>query len=63
MLASGTDASAASLQVGYQSASQFSRECRRLFGKAPSQDISRLREEGLAQPREPQRGYLRRARW
>lgn len=46
MLASRMDATSASLQVGYLSASQFSREYGRLFGSAPSRDIARLRERG-----------------
>lgn len=39
-----TDASTASWKVGYQSASQFSREYSRFFGSAPTKDIARLRE-------------------
>ena len=35
-------------RVGYLSASQFSREYARFFGSAPTKDIARLREEGLA---------------
>lgn len=46
MLASRMDATTASMQVGYMSASQFSREYSRLFGIAPSRDIARLREQG-----------------
>lgn len=52
MLASRMDATTASLQVGYQSASQFSREYGRLFGSAPSRDITRLREQGGLPPQE-----------
>lgn len=44
MLASRMDVTTASLRVGYQSASQFSREYGRLFGNAPSKDIAQLRE-------------------
>lgn len=40
------DAGAASRQVGYASASQFSREYSRLFGITPSKDLARLREPG-----------------
>uniref|UniRef100_UPI00137AB00B helix-turn-helix domain-containing protein n=1 Tax=Deinococcus alpinitundrae TaxID=468913 RepID=UPI00137AB00B len=40
------DAGAASRQVGYASALQFSREYSRLFGTTPSKDIARLREPG-----------------
>jgi AraC-like DNA-binding protein len=37
------DATTAAYQVGYESASQFSREYRRLFGAPPMQDIKKLR--------------------
>ena len=46
MLATGIDASAAGMKVGYLSASQFSREYARHFGSAPTRDMSRLREGG-----------------
>jgi AraC-like DNA-binding protein len=46
MLARMLDAGAASRQVGYLSASQFSREYGRFFGTAPTRDIARLREGG-----------------
>lgn len=38
MLVQGADASAAAYNVGYESASQFSREYARQFGEAPSRD-------------------------
>ncbi len=38
------DAGTASWRVGYQSASQFSREYGRFFGSAPTKDIARVRE-------------------
>ena len=50
MLSSRMDASAASRHVGYQSASQFTREYGRLFGRAPSKDVAQLREEGQLSP-------------
>jgi AraC-like DNA-binding protein len=37
-------------QVGYESPSQFSREYRRQFGAAPSQDATRLRDSVVADP-------------
>ena len=46
MLFQALEASAAGRQVGYVSASQFSREYARLFGRAPTKDIARLRSEG-----------------
>ena len=48
MLAHGMDASTAAFRVGYESASQFSREYRRLFGHPPAQDMARLREPAVA---------------
>ena len=45
MLSIMMDAGAASQQVGYLSASQFSREYSRFFGSAPTKDIARLRNE------------------
>jgi AraC-like DNA-binding protein len=48
MLARMLDAGSAGRQVGYLSASQFSREYARLFGSAPTRDIARLRQDGVA---------------
>jgi AraC-like DNA-binding protein len=48
MLSTGMDANLACQRVGYVSASQFSREYARHFGSAPTRDMSRLREAGLA---------------
>lgn len=39
----GLKASAAAMQVGYESASQFSREFKRFFGLTPGEDAARLR--------------------
>ena len=39
------DAGAASQEIGYLSASQFSREYSRFFGSAPTRDIARLRQD------------------
>lgn len=43
MLSKNIDASSAALLVGYESASQFSREYRREFGDSPQRDIKRMR--------------------
>jgi len=48
MLSRMMDAGMACRQVGYLSASQFSREYGRFFGNAPMKDIARLREGGMA---------------
>jgi AraC-like DNA-binding protein len=44
MLAESLDAAEAGFQVGYDDASHFSREYRRLFGDPPLRDIHILRE-------------------
>ncbi len=43
LLSESLDAGTASRRVGYESASQFSREYRRFFGSPPMQDIEHLR--------------------
>lgn len=43
MLAHGRGAAAAGFEVGYESATQFSREYRRLFGQPPARDVSAAR--------------------
>jgi AraC-like DNA-binding protein len=48
MLSTMMDAGTASRQVGYQSASQFTREYGRFFGSAPTRDIARLREQDVS---------------
>lgn len=49
MLIEDIDVATAALRVGYESASQFSREYRRHFGEPPARDIARLRASpGLA---------------
>jgi AraC-like DNA-binding protein len=45
MLADRLDASSAAFRVGYESASQFSREYSRQFGAPPMRDIAALRQE------------------
>ena len=48
MFADGIECATAGHRVGYESASQFSREYRRLFGAPPRAEISRLRETGAS---------------
>jgi AraC-like DNA-binding protein len=43
LLKRNIDAGSAAVLVGYESASQFSREYRRLFGAPPQQDVRRMR--------------------
>jgi AraC-like DNA-binding protein len=44
MVHEGANAGVAALQVGYESASQFSREFKRLFGEGPAAEAERLRK-------------------
>jgi AraC-like DNA-binding protein len=39
MMTEGLDAASAAFEVGYESATQFNREYRRLFGPPPMRDI------------------------
>jgi AraC-like DNA-binding protein len=45
LLSGGTSAEAVAFEIGYASASQFSREYARLFGQPPRRDAERVREE------------------
>ena len=47
MLGEDLDAASAAFRVGYEDASHFSREYKRLFGQPPLRDVERLREEAL----------------
>jgi AraC-like DNA-binding protein len=53
MLSGVMDAGMAGNRVGYLSASQFSREYARLFGRAPKKDVARLRKQGFDAIRGP----------
>jgi AraC-like DNA-binding protein len=47
LFAGGIECATAGHRVGYESPSQFSRECRRLFGAPPRIEVARLREIGI----------------
>lgn len=49
LLAADHDAARAAFAVGYESASQFSREYSRMFGLPPARDAGRLRHQGAAE--------------
>ncbi|MCF6371281.1 AraC family transcriptional regulator [Rhizobium halophilum] len=49
LLGASGDATRVAFSVGYESASQFSREYARLFGLPPARDAARLRAEAVAQ--------------
>ena len=46
LLGEDLDAASAGYRVGYEDASQFSKEYKRLFGEPPMRDVQRLREGG-----------------
>lgn len=50
MLRNGLNVSTASLQVGYESPSQFSREFKRLFGLTPSDEVMRMQQSFALPP-------------
>lgn len=48
MILDGMDAASAAFNVGYESASQFSREYSRFFGQPPMRDVKVRRLAGIA---------------
>jgi AraC-like DNA-binding protein len=51
-------AASACTQVGYESASQFSREFRRLFGRSPTEEVDRMRRSFALPPSETDSIYV-----
>jgi AraC-like DNA-binding protein len=50
MFRNGITASVASTEVGYESASQFSREFKRLFGRTPTDEVTRMKQSFALPP-------------
>jgi AraC-like DNA-binding protein len=48
MLGEDLDAASAGYRVGYNDASHFNREYKRLFGQPPLRDVEQLRESAMA---------------
>jgi AraC-like DNA-binding protein len=59
MLNENLDAGSAAGRVGYESASQFSREYSRLFGAPPQRDVTRMRLGPVARPADFRRTMAR----
>ena len=58
MLRNHMTAATACTQVGYESASQFSREFRRLFGRSPTEEVDRMRKSFALPPAGPGSIYV-----
>ena len=50
MITEGVNASGAAVKVGYESASQFSREFKRLFGNSPATEVAEMRKHLIGRP-------------
>ena len=58
MLTSSSDVETAAMQAGYESASQFSREYARMFGRPPRRDVHALEAAPVDSLRHMERGAL-----
>ena len=58
MVRNGMTAAAASLAVGYDSPSQFSREFKRLFGRSPVDEVKRMKAEFAVPPAHAGSAYV-----
>jgi AraC-like DNA-binding protein len=58
MVQDGLSATLAANKVGYESASQFSREFKRMFGKSPMEEVSAVRSALITTPSEVAAKYV-----
>jgi AraC-like DNA-binding protein len=58
MVRNGMTAAAASVEVGYDSPSQFSREFKRLFGRSPVEEVKRMKAEFAVPPAHARSIYI-----
>jgi AraC-like DNA-binding protein len=58
MVQDGLSATLAANKVGYESASQFSREFKRMFGKSPMEEVSAVRSALITTPSEVAAKYI-----
>jgi AraC-like DNA-binding protein len=58
MVHNGATAAAAAARVGYESASQFSREFKRFFGATPADEASRMKRALIVMPAETGAPYV-----
>ena len=58
MVRNGITAAAASVTVGYDSPSQFSREFKRLFGRSPVEEVKRMKAEFAVPPAQARSIYI-----
>ena len=58
MVRNAMTAAAASAEVGYESASQFSREFKRLFGRSPGAEVSRMQQTFTVPPQSASSIYI-----
>lgn len=58
MVQDGVSATSAASKVGYESASQFSREFKRMFGKSPMEEVSAVRSALITTPSDAAARYV-----
>jgi AraC-like DNA-binding protein len=58
MVQDGLNATLAANKVGYESASQFSREFKRMFGKSPMEEVNAVRSALITHPSDAAAKYV-----